>query len=347
MISFLHDYDENLIEPCFKLDLYYQQWVDIANKLVELDNSIIEMVDNLPLLELIFLNNIYEKRYAYVILSMIAQKYIIDGKDIIKLPKNIAIPLFNISKELGLPPIITHAGLDLWNWRFKNTNNKSLNIENLELIHSFTGTESEATFYLLMTEIEYLGKFIVKDLLNLPHNLSCQDEIFLKLSDILGEICVVIDKMYVGCDPNIFYNQLRKYLTGWNIIFEGISDEPFKFSGGSAAQSSLIQIFDIALKVSHEGTSTFEFLQNMRFYMPENHRKLLIEYENIMKKTEIQKTEIYLLCIEKLKKFRKKHYGLVHHYILKMQQNEGNNILGTGGTELKSFLNQCIKNTYK
>lgn len=345
MISFLQDNNQEIFEPCRKLNEYYNPWIDVINNLAELNSTkdIIEKINNLPLLNLDLLDNHYEQRYAYLVLSMLAQSYIVNLNNILILPKNIAVPLFNLSKELGLPPIITHAGLDLWNWKLKDKG-KEVKLENLELLHSFTGSESEATFYLIMTEIEYLGKEILEDLLKLPDNLLEQDKILSKLSITIEKISLILDKMYSGCDQNIFYNQLRLYLKGWEIIFEGVTSEPIKYSGGSAAQSSLIQIFDLALKVSHQGTETYNFLQSMRLYMPKKHRELLEDYENRMKNIELENNIIYKCCLDKLKKFRKKHYGLVYHYILQMQKDE-NKVIGTGGTDLKSFLNQCIKNT--
>jgi indoleamine 2,3-dioxygenase len=68
-----------------------------------------------------------------------------------------------------------------------------------------------------------------------------------------------------------------------------------KFNGGSNAQSSLIQFFDIALGISHEssnvavakspdrGTSSNEhnFIEEMRFYMPRPHHRFLQAVEKV------------------------------------------------------------------
>jgi hypothetical protein len=61
------------------------------------------------------------------------------------------------------------------------------------------------------------------------------------------------------CDPYVFYKKLRQILSGWSnnpavpdgIVYEGVSDEPKKYNGGSAAQSSTIQAIDIALGIKH------------------------------------------------------------------------------------------------
>lgn len=39
------------------------------------------------------------------------------------------------------------------------------------------------------------------------------------------------------------------------LVYEGVQDEPMEFSGGSAAQSSLLHCFDELLGVKHEANS--------------------------------------------------------------------------------------------
>ena len=39
------------------------------------------------------------------------------------------------------------------------------------------------------------------------------------------------------------------------LVYEGVQEEPLEFSGGSAAQSSLLHCFDLLLGVQHEPQS--------------------------------------------------------------------------------------------
>ena len=48
---------------------------------------------------------------------------------------------------------------------------------------------------------------------------------------------------------------------------------------GSAAQSSLLPLLDIALGVSHQESKSFNFLQEMREYMIKPHREFLKHVE--------------------------------------------------------------------
>jgi indoleamine 2,3-dioxygenase len=124
---------------------------------------------------------------------------------------------------------------------------------------------------------------------------------------------VLLQKMHTECDPNVFYNNIRPYLAGWNnmspaglphgVIYEGTT--PFHtspahpidwntgyrtYAGGSNAQSALIQALDIVMGIDHRPTGQkrddteqpgipppkkHEFIREMRGYMPGPHRRFL------------------------------------------------------------------------
>lgn len=44
------------------------------------------------------------------------------------------------------------------------------------------------------------------------------------------------------------------------LVYEGVQEEPMEYSGGSAAQSSLLHCFDELLGIKHEETSGMCFL---------------------------------------------------------------------------------------
>lgn len=373
-----------------------KSWHQLTQNLPTLNvlKTVGQHCDNLPLFDM-NLSTIEEYRRAYVMLALIVHSYVWNnkvGNAPSVLPKKLALPFYLVSKKLGLPPVLTHAAVDLWNWRLKDKT-KEQTVENMELISSITGSPSESCFYLVMTEIEYIGGKIINDLLTLPclvkQNKTNEILSILKMLNItITDITRIIPKMYTGCLPEIFYNVLRKYLNGWaetpvkHLIFEGVVvDNPedgisaivqhngnlatsFVCKGGSAAQSSLIQFFDLALNVKHESECTSEFLNEMLKYMPDEHRNLLKKYKDKTDSYPLDKyintcnndvmLEIYNNCTNNLVKFRKAHLGLVYLYIIQMKNklNTENNInieskglKGTGGTELKSFLNTCIKET--
>jgi indoleamine 2,3-dioxygenase len=79
----------------------------------------------------------------------------------------------------------------------------------------------------------------------------------------------ILKRMYEHCDPNVFYNDIRPFLAGSkNMAVAGLPKGVFYeegekgedkgewrfYSGGSNAQSSLIQFFDVVLGVEHSLT---------------------------------------------------------------------------------------------
>lgn len=104
-----------------------------------------------------------------------------------------------------------------------------------------------------------------------------------KVAAATKEICLSLDCMREGCHPFIFYHRVRPFLSGWKdnpilpkgVVYQGVSEEPKQFFGGSAAQSSLIPFLDIGLGLSHTSTKSHDFLSKMREYMPRSHRQFL------------------------------------------------------------------------
>lgn len=76
----------------------------------------------------------------------------------------------------------------------------------------------------------------------------------------------ILERMYEKCAPEIFYHQIRPLLAGSkSMALAGLPNGVFyedydgkgqwrQYSGGSNAQSSLIQFFDVVLGVEHSPT---------------------------------------------------------------------------------------------
>lgn len=71
------------------------------------------------------------------------------GRDV--LPRNIAVPLNNVSKKLSMKPFMEYAlSYALYNWE-RIDPNKGIVYDNLKLIRKFTGMPSEAGFILVIS----------------------------------------------------------------------------------------------------------------------------------------------------------------------------------------------------
>ncbi|OLY82009.1 Indoleamine 2,3-dioxygenase [Smittium mucronatum] len=334
-------YDVNLIngfvpleEPIARLsDSYYKPWEDLANEVVSLQMAGIyrQRALKLPVLSTHRLTNLREYQRACVLLSFLSHAYIWGYNQQAEdtLPPCLAIPWCEVSRYVGISPIVTNATVVLWNWRLfeKNT---TLDLSNLATQLTFTGTVDESWFYLVSTAIEAKSGEMMRSIGRMI-NASISDDMQTAIDSLdqltltIKEVTRILGKMPERNDPYIFYWKTRRYLAGWEnmkdaglpngIIYKdakvydpnGECNTPInsyvKFAGGSAAQSSTIQIIDIALGVKHypedhglsqDFTDTAKsspnqfpqapsnpFLMKMREYMPYSHRQFLIDLGNV------------------------------------------------------------------
>eukprot|EP00948_MAST-09A_sp_MAST-9A-sp1_P002321 g2321.t1 len=270
-----------------------------------------------------------ELRRAYLILSAITHGYVweelpppnhsieVPSEKLVKnqaiLPKIIAEPLCQVAKRLGMPPVLVHASIVLYNWRLVDPNGP-IHTSNIMLTQAIEGGADEAWFFLLTADIEmdgvpalvaivYATKFIkriqaTKWFDDYPtskkekEKLKKKDEedkrLLLKCLDIirtsLQKMTKSLRRMSERCDPYIFYHRVRPFLSGWKgnptrengLVYEGVDGHKAKlFNGGSAAQSSILPTIDAFLSTPHTKGSAVEFLKDMRNYMPPSHANFI------------------------------------------------------------------------
>ncbi|KAL8848260.1 MAG: hypothetical protein Q9221_006698 [Calogaya cf. arnoldii] len=198
----------------------------------------------------------------------------------------------------------------------------------------------------------------------------------------LDELGSILQRMYNNCDPHIFYYRIRPFLAGGKnmadaglpngLLFDdGTNGQDYRqLSGGSNAQSSLIQFFDIILGIEHRPTgekprqqsngsesegqtpqSRHNFIHEMRAYMPGPYRRFLDHVSNVTnirvfvenRRKNRHLTIAYDACLAMLSALRDKHIQLVSRYIIVKHSSGGvthntsaasKKQQGTGGTAL-------------
>jgi indoleamine 2,3-dioxygenase len=281
-----------------------------------------------------------EKQFMYSVLSMATNRYIwCTGVDSAcnnaVLPAIIGMPWKLLAEDLGISPALTHAAVDLWNWKLKDEN-KQFSLDNIDVLYSMTGENHEAWFYKVMISIEGIGGSILKDI-ELVHNAILNNkknkvaEFMINLDECLLKSIYLIKRMREHCDPDFFFNKLRIYLGSSDnpnlpdgVRIEGDTKKTvLRYKGGSAAQSTLIQVFDALLGVIHTGKKKI-YLDEMLQYMPKDHRNFLLYVrENVCLKSYVTNSnnsellQLYNECVTKLTAFRESHYGLICSYINK------------------------------
>lgn len=310
---------------------------------------------------------------------MIVHKYVWAGgpsnaKDTI--PLCIGKPWYQAAKALNVAPVLTHAAVDLYNWSLKR-DDKELCLDNLMSNYLMTGNASEEWFYLIMVAIEGRSGKIVNDTIMLMQYVekgevtkTMLDTYLTDLNKNLEDINNIIQRTGERCDPDFFFNKLRLYLAGSKsdylpngLKISNYAHDPIVFKGGSAAQSSLIQLYDAVLDVKHDGQRN-EFLMEMRDYMPEIHRQLVENIESVGGIKTLAANfggsvlKKYDNAVNLLVNFRKTHMRIVHTYVLKFvregEKNDMKNVgndnnvhgsKGTGGTDPQVFLSGMINDT--
>lgn len=358
-------------KPVPKLTGVFEQWEQIVTQLPELNKNkttreAIDALDDLGLNWLYILNDPWQVKRAYVVLSLLTNSYVFSDNIRVAqvIPKKLAVPLWSTASKLGISPILTHAAVDLFNWELIDSN-KPFELDNLKSTSLMTGAVDEEWFYLVMVAIEQHGGPIIRQMLELSMlgdlvDIKLVSQRLSIIESKLQILCKIIKRMNEKCDPEFFYNKLRPFIGGWKnndalpngMVYGGVSKEAKYYYGGSAAQSTLIQVIDHAFGINHESPYFIE----IREYMPKSHREF-IQYvkDNLNIKqfveeyNDSQLNNILENCIKNLVQFRKLHYDLVTNYIIKQKnkQDKDSETKGTGGTLLKKFLKSAIKETTK
>uniref|UniRef100_A0A3Q3W5Z9 Uncharacterized protein n=1 Tax=Mola mola TaxID=94237 RepID=A0A3Q3W5Z9_MOLML len=322
-----------LSDPLETLPPYYMPWMDIALQIPELVQSheLRIRINKMPLLSSRFLQKHRELRLARLALSMMTMGYIWqEGEDNIveMLPHNLAIPYWEVSQRLGLPPILTHADSVLANWKKKDVQG------NLELLITLPGGDSAEGFFLVTLLVELAGAPAVTNIPNVINGVRCGDTEAVAtaleaISQSIQAMTEALKWMHEYVKPAVFYGVMRIFLSGWKdntcmpngLVYEGVQTEPMAYSGGSAAQSSLLHCFDELLGVKHKEQSG-AFLTRMRKYMPPSHRQLIQDISLqpslksfVQRQGSERLNEAFQDCLTKLLAFRNHHINTVSRFI--------------------------------
>ena len=340
-------------------DPYYNKWeAIIANfQPLLLSRRLRGVLDCLPVLSTIGLEHEAEWRRAYSLLSFFAHGYIWgDETPLDRVPPSISIPLLETSSRLELPPVATYAGLCLWNFKPLFLDEDFANLENLACLNTFTGSLDESWFYLVSVAIEACGAPIIPLMLRAIDAARHEDTRTVTsclgmFSERLTDLTAILQRMYENCDPHFFYHRIRPFLAGsknmadaglpHGVIYEDGSgtEQHRQYSGGSNAQSSLIQFFDIVLGIEHRPTgekrdyvselyrerhSCHNFIREMRMYMPGPHARFLSHVASVASIRQYVEDHAgdrklciaYDACLAMLSAFRDKHIAIVTRYIV-------------------------------
>ncbi|XP_051831524.1 indoleamine 2,3-dioxygenase 1-like [Antechinus flavipes] len=369
-----------LEDPLEELPDCYQVWVKLAKNLPSLveKGQFRKEAEQLPELNIDQLQGYKEQRLAHLALAVITMGYVWQDKNTKEvLPRNIAVPFWNLSEKLGLPPIMVYADCVLANWKKKDPLG-SMTYDNMDTLFAFPGGDCSKGFFLVSLLVEKAAASAIKIIPDIFEAISENDLESLKenlrsVAFSVHEAYKVFHLVHEHVNPNDFFNILRIYLSGWKnnkllpkgLVYEGVSETPKEFAGGSAAQSSIMQCFDALLGIQHitaNDEKSAKYLEEMRSYMPSPHKNFLETIASspsvrdfVISSGDTQLKKIYNECIDALVLLRNYHLQVVAKYIINPSNNQDNTngvpssddeVKGTGGTNLMFFL-KSVRNTTK
>ncbi len=305
----------------------------------------------LPALDVRALATASERERAMLLLCHFANAWVYGGAEPhLRIPAVVAVPLCALGEQLGRPPIAHYATMTLTNWRLVDPAG-AISADNARTQVQFLGGVDEDWFFVASMGVELAGAPLLAVVFEAERAAreGSDDELTAALERFVAGMPAVhqaLERVREWCDPHTYYLRVRPYVSSWpapGVVYEGVSDAPRKYMGGSAAQSALLQSFDALLGVVHPDAPAGGYLRAVRGYMPPAHRAFVEDIERTSQVRARASTgtsalaAAYNAALAQLERFREAHMQLAHDYIIR-PSGAATDATGTGGTALRTFL---------
>ncbi|KAH6918436.1 Indoleamine 2,3-dioxygenase [Coprinopsis sp. MPI-PUGE-AT-0042] len=271
-----------------------------------------------------------------------------DRPEPLRVPKSLAVPLMQVSRHLGLAPVLTFADTVLWNWELIHAD-QPLSPNNIRFVNTFSGTDDEKNFYYASALAEMRGG---RDP-SLPNtsDLAAMSKVsrdLNHLASVVDDITEIIGSVRSACDPHIFYWDIRPWFEGSDAdgpdgpgwVYEGVEEKTnLDLSGPSAGQSSIIHALDVFLNIDHKlqerrypapspqnKRADHGFMERMRRYMPGRHREFLEALATSRSIRQLASStpvirDAYDAAVAALKRLRDSHIRVACLYVVSMSNS--------------------------
>jgi indoleamine 2,3-dioxygenase len=352
-------------DPLKQLPKPFEAWEEVACQLPKLlvSDQLHRTIFELSPFPLEEIHDRRELERAMLLLSYLGHAYVWGGgRPETVLPVRLAAPWYQIARSLGRPPILSYSSYALHNF-FRFEPSREIECGNLGLIQNFLGGIDEEWFILIHVEIERKAAPAISllhgclDAAEAGHAEQLE-ALLTRVECSLRSVHATMLRMPEHCDPYIYYQRVRPYIHGWKnhpdlpegLLYEGVGAygrHPQQFRGETGAQSSIVPALDAMLGVTHQEDALSLYLEEIRTYMPPEHRAFL---ESLERRTPVRPfvercgrpslTSLYNACTEGVEKFRSLHLEYAAKYIFYQEQTNSNNphAVGTGGTPFMQYL---------
>ncbi len=307
--------------------------------------------------------NLAQRRVAMVHYSFMVQAYVWGEPEPPKvLPKNLAVPIWQLGQSIGQQPLLPYSGYVLDNWGRIDADGP-IDLSNTYMIQQFLGGQDEAWFVLIHVAIEARAGEILAAIPALVD--ACRDEDIAAveqglsaMSQVWDDMNAIFDRMPERCDPYVYFHRVRPWIHGWKdnpaldggLIYEGVEQaggKPQAFRGQTGSQSSIVPSMDAFLGIDHAGDPLRAYLDQLHIYRPPEHRKFIDDVRaNSVLRPFVEKVDsaqlaaAYNDCVQNLTRFRTRHLEYAASYINKQSKGGSGNSsdVGTGGTPFMKYL---------
>lgn len=250
------------------------------------------------------------------------------------LPPQLAVPLWKLSRINGIAPSMSYGLYSLWNYYKKNPE-LPITLDNIDMIHSFTGTLDEKWFVWIHQVVEVTYAKAIPELLKaylLSTSTSKDEKLItnelinsLEVASEVTRNCVnVLERMREHCDYKTYFDKVRLfYAFPRNVVFEGVEelgDKPQEIFGETGGQSPFMHLTLATLGVSHGDDPYFPSMQK---HMLEKFRTLIQKVKEESKlynfieahKSNRKLVRRYNMLVQSVLDWRAEHRSLVDDYI--------------------------------
>ena len=108
-----------------------------------------------------------------------------------EVPTVLARPFVEVCILLGIPPVLTAAATDLWNWKLKDES-KPISFSNMTCITTMTGTSTEMNFHIIPCVMHFYAAPLIMQIFDAPELICNHNEYGLKR--LIDDISQMIEK---------------------------------------------------------------------------------------------------------------------------------------------------------
>lgn len=212
------------------------------------------------------------------------------------LPAQLAVPLWHAARRIGMEPTMSYGLYALWNY-YRNNPGQPVSVENIELIHSFTGTLDERWFVRIHQAVEVAYAPAIPELLtacllssvydhdsSIPSVHQREDDVIVEemirclknATRAARDAVAILKRMREHCDYGTYFNRVRLFFTFPNsVVFDGVEEpwgEPQQKLGETGGQTPFMHFQLAAAGIDHDDDPYFP---RMRGYMAKPFRDLI------------------------------------------------------------------------